>query len=70
MWWNPIGFGLTFGIGWLLSRHSPRVEVEPGLLWNRNAITEGGEPLTGTWVALIGAFVVLVALSAALPAFL
>jgi SSS family solute:Na+ symporter len=71
MWWNPIGFGLTFGIGWLLSRHSPRVDVEPGLLWSRNAITEGTEPLPGTWwVALIGAFVALVALSAALPAFL
>ena len=66
MWWNPIGFGVTFGTGWLLSRRDPLIGIEPELV----AIER--DPLAPGWLRqssflLAGTFLALLVLSAALP---
>ena len=66
MWWNPIGFGVTFGTGWLLSRRDPLIGIEPELL-AANRETLGPGWLRRSSLLLAGTFLVLVLLGVALP---
>jgi SSS family solute:Na+ symporter len=66
MWWNPIGFLVTFGTGWLLSRRDPLIGTDPTL------IAEEGDTLASGWVrwsslGLAAAFLVLVILGITIP---
>jgi SSS family solute:Na+ symporter len=66
MWWNPIGFGVTFGVGWLLSRNDPLIGTDPELL-----ATQRDPRVTG-WLRqssllLAGTFLFLLVLGATLP---
>ncbi len=42
LWWNVIGFLVTFGVGWAVSYIKPNEKVAEGVVWKRGRVREKG----------------------------